>query len=172
MPVGIGQGQAEQPLRADQKPRRVAAPPSQTGSCRDALREPRPDARASREKTRLAEQIPRALDHVGLRTGDRSSADLEFKAGRARIKQQLILQRHRLQDRVDLVIAVGSAAQEPEAEIHLGGAADPERGRVHPSGQARTRITTPHQSRTLIKVARSVRRSSVGFPPFSSAYMR
>src|SRR5712671_8088315 len=76
MPVGIGQGQAEQPLRADQKPRRVAAPPSQTGSCRDALREPRPDARASREKTRLAEQIPRALDHVGLRTGDRSSADL------------------------------------------------------------------------------------------------
>src|SRR5688572_20868358 len=187
MPFRGAEIDTEESFHAHEEPGAVAASAPETGAGRDPLRETRPHARAAREEASFLEEGEGTLDHVRARPGYGSPANLQRKTGRPRRQDELVLERHGLEERIHFVIAVGAAAQNPESQIHLRRTAHADRGgsgasrrpatrsdgaQVLRSGHARTRRTARHQSSTFTSVARSVSRCSDGFPPFSSAYMR
>src|SRR6266478_2459335 len=109
-----GSIEREQSIYAEQKSRGVAAPSSESARDGNALRETH--AHAARANSRCEER-PCPLEDVGLSPGNGEAARLEREALPRFLEEKLILEGHGLQDRVDLVIAVGAASQDPESEV-------------------------------------------------------
>src|SRR5438128_1511636 len=126
MELRFGELEPQEPVHARDESGRVAAPAAEPRADGDSLREL--DANARAHGRARGEEIPRALEDVGSLTTDRNPARRELEGGR-RQETELVLQRHRLHHRVDLVIAVRTAPQDPETEVDLGGTADPEPAR-------------------------------------------
>src|SRR5690242_14199544 len=120
----LGEIQAEQAVETHEESRRVAAPASETGRDGDPLREPYADAR---RRVSGRDQVPGALEDVGAAGRNGKSARDELEASTPALQQELVLERDGLHHRVDLVVAVGTAPEDPEAEVDLRGAADLER---------------------------------------------
>jgi hypothetical protein len=76
---------------------------------------PRPHAEA------LAERGRRAQHEVCLVYGDFRVGAVEFEASAGgRLESQSVVERNRLEDRADFVVAVGAATQHAQAEVDLG----------------------------------------------------
>src|SRR5881397_3688357 len=114
-------------VRARQKTGRVAAPAPEPGPDRNALREPRADSAEFRLRGLLGDEVPGLLHQIGAARRDREPPRLEREARGRGLEGELVLERYRLQDRIDLVVAVLAAPKNPKAEVDLRRAPDPDR---------------------------------------------
>src|SRR6267154_1407925 len=102
----------EQTIQTHEESRRVAASAPETRRHGDPLREPY--ANSSR-RVSGRDEIPRALEDVRTVRVHGESARRELEAVAPPLEVELVFERDGLHDGVDLVVAVGTASQDPEA---------------------------------------------------------
>src|SRR6185503_2416340 len=166
MELVLREGETEEPVRAEQKSRGVAAPSAEPRADGNALRERGPDPPRKRPARALDEEIPGARHEIRRVPRDRNASRREHEPFARGLERDLVLERDRLEDGVDLVIAVGALPEDPEAEVDLRGAANAKRrGVALGQGRGHVRIarTAAPQRRTFTSVALSRRRCSEGF---------
>jgi hypothetical protein len=120
-----GEPETEEPIGAEQKSSGVAAAAAEAGAYGDPLRECGVDP--PRKPPALGKKIPRARQKIRRVPRYRNPSRRKRESLVCGLESDLVFEGDRLEDGVDLVIAVGPSPEDPETEVDLRRAADAER---------------------------------------------